>query len=312
MSSHTALPLVRYPDPNVKVLDPRFAKYRLGSAAIERLWTGARWAEGPVWFGDRRCLIFSDIPNNRMLQWSEATGETSVFRAPANNANGNSRDRQGRHITCEHETRRVVRTEPDGSMTVLADSYLGKRLNAPNDLCAHSDGAIWFTDPGYGIQWEYEGNKATPEIPHAVYRIDPNGTLSKVTDALERPNGICFSPDFARLYIVDSGAAKNIRVFDVRDNTLSNDRVFIAMKPGGPDGIRCDVDGNVWASASSGGDGFDGVHCYAPDGALIGQICLPEGCANLTFGGRKRNRLFMTASQSLYSLYTDARGAATA
>jgi gluconolactonase len=300
--------ITRYPDPNVKTLDPRFAKYRLGSSAVERLWTGSRWAEGPAWFGDTRCLIFSDIPNNRMLKWDEASGHVSVFRAPADNANGNTRDLSGRLITCEHDARRVTRTEYDGSITVLADSWQGKPLNAPNDVVVTRDGALWFTDPGYGIQWDYEGHKAAAEIPHAVYRLDPAGRMSKVTDVLERPNGLCFSPDESKLYIVDSGSARNLRVFDVRNNKLSGGRVFAAMHPGGPDGIRCDTDGNVWAAAAWGGPDFDGVHCYAPDGALIGQILLPEGCANLCFGGRKKNRLFMTASMSLYALYVDAKG----
>lgn len=310
MKSQAMVTPVRYPDPAVKTLDPRFAPYKLGSAAVERLWTGARWAEGPVYFGDARCVIFSDIPNNRMLCWHEDSGETSVFRAPSNNANGHTRDKQGRLVGCEHDTRRVVRTEWDGSITILADAFGGKPLNAPNDVVVHSDGAIWFSDPGYGILWEYEGHKATPEIPNAVYRLDPaSSVLTRVSDALDRPNGLCFSPDGARLYVVDSGTPKNIVVYDVHDNKLFNQRIFVDMKPGSSDGIRCDVDGNLWAAAGWGGEGYDGVHIFAPDGSMIGQILLPEPCANLTFGGRKKNRLFMAASQSLYSLYTDAKGA---
>ena len=303
-------PIVRYPDPSVQSLDPRFDKYKLCSAAVERLWTGARWAEGPVYFGDGRFLLFSDIPNNRILRWNEDDGAVSVYRQPSNNANGHTRDRQGRLVSCEHDARRVVRTEYDGSITVLADSYRGKPLNAPNDVVVTSDGAVWFTDPGYGILWEYEGHHATPEIPNAVYRIDPHtGELQLKIDDFDRPNGLCFSPDEKRLYIVDSGNPKHIRVCDVVDGNLVNSRVFADMKPGTSDGIRTDRDGNLWASAAWGGAGYDGVHVFAPDGDRIGMIHLPEGCANLCFGGRKKNRLFMAASMSLYSLYVDAIGA---
>jgi gluconolactonase len=302
--------IVRYPDPAVETVDPRFNEYRLGGAAIERLWVGGRWTEGPVWFGDGRFLLWSDIPNDRMLRWSEETGAVSVFRSPASNSNGNTRDRQGRLVTCEHGTRRVTRTEYDGRITVLVDSFDGKRLNAPNDLVVKSDDSIWFTDPGYGILKHYEGFKAEPELPTRVYRIDARtGKTTIVTEAFDRPNGLCFSPDERRLYIVDTGAPGNIRVFDVdNEGRLSNDRVFVEMRPGGSDGIRCDTDGNVWSAAGWAGAGFDGVHCYAPDGALIGRIHLPETCSNLCFGGQKKNRLFMTASQSLYSLYVDAIG----
>jgi gluconolactonase len=252
-----------------------------------------------------------------MLRWSEETGAISIFRKPANNSNGNTRDRQGRLVTCEHGTRRVTRTEHDGSITVLIDSYAGKRLNAPNDVVVHPDGAIWFTDPGYGILMHYEGNKAEPELPTRVYRLDPNsGQATVVAEDFERPNGLCFSPDQQLLYIVDTGSSHlpngpaNIRVLDVIDGQrLANDRVFVDMRPGMADGIRTDQDGNLWVGAGWGGAGFDGVHCYAPDGTLIGKIHLPEPCANLCFGGRKKNRLFMTAGQSLYSLYVDAIGA---
>jgi gluconolactonase len=303
---------VRYPDPAVRVLDPRFAPIRLGNAAVERLATGFRWAEGPVWFGDLRCLLWSDIPNNRIMRWVEETGQVSVYRSPSHNANGHARDRQGRLVSCEHDTRRVTRTEPDGTVTVLIDRFQGRPLNAPNDVVVKSDGSIWFTDPGYGILFEYEGHRAPFELPTAVYRLDPaTGAATAVITDMERPNGLCFSPDEARLYVVDSSAARrNILVFDVVDGArVAGGRVFVDMRPGGSDGIRCDVEGNLWAAAAHGGDGFDGVHVFAPDGARIGQICLPEKCANLCFGGVKRNRLFMAASQSVYALYVEARGA---
>ncbi len=302
---------VRYPDPAVEVKDPRFAKYRVGSAALERLYTGARWAEGPVWFGDGRYLVWSDIPNNRMMRWVEETGEVSVFRSPSHYSNGNIRDRQGRLVTCEHDSRRVTRTEYDGRITVLMDRFQGKQLNAPNDVVVHSDGAIWFTDPGYGILGNYEGHKASFELPANVYRIDPKtGEATVVANELNRPNGLCFSPDEKKLYIVDSGTPRNIRVYDVVNGArLANGRVFVEMAPGTSDGIRSDVDGNIWSAAGWGGEGYDGVHVFSPDGTLIGKIHLPEVCSNLCFGGAKRNRLFMTASQSLYSLFVEAEGA---
>jgi gluconolactonase len=307
---------VPYPDPAVEVVDPRFAKYRIISAAVERLYTGARWAEGPVWIGDGGYLLFSDIPNNRMLRWLEETGEVTVYRSPSNYSNGNSRDRVGRLITCEHDSRRVTRTEHDGSVSVLMDSFQGKKLNAPNDLVAHSDGAIWFSDPGYGIMSNYEGHKAAFELPANVYRLDPKTRVATVVASdMEKPNGLCFSPDEKLLYIVDSAIPKPpdgphpIRVYDVVDGVrLTNGRTFVTMSPGGSDGIRCDVDGNVWSAAGWGGEGFSGVHIFAPDGTLIGKIHLPETCANLCFGGAKRNRLFMTASQSLYALYVGTEG----
>ncbi len=310
---------VVYPDSAVEVLDPRFAKYKVGNAAIERLYTGARWAEGPVWFGDGRYLLFSDIPNNRILRWLEDTGEVSVFRAPSNYSNGNFRDRQGRLLTCEHDSRRLTRTEHDGTITVLMDQFQNKQLNAPNDLAVHSDGAIWFTDPGYGIMSNYEGHKAPFELPANVYRLDPNTREVTVVAAdMDKPNGICFSPDEKKLYIVDTGAPKHpgephpIRVYDVEDGArLKNGRMFVDMAHGSSDGIRCDIDGNVWSAAGWGGESFNGVHVFAPDGTLIGKIHLPETCANLCFGGAKKNRLFMAASQSLYSVYTDAQGAQT-
>jgi gluconolactonase len=311
--------VVRYPDPAVEVIDPRFRQYVLGTAGVERLYTGARWSEGPVWFGDGRYLLWSDIPNNRILRWSEETGEVREFRRPSNNANGNTRDKQGRLISCEHGTRRVTRTEYDGSITVVLDQFEGKRLNAPNDVVAHKDGHIWFTDPGYGILMNYEGNKAPFELPTNVYRVDPEtGAAAVVTDAPEKPNGLCFSPDYGKLYVVDTGASHKpnhphqILVYDVEDNSrLTKGRVFCDMGPSMSDGIRCDIDGNLWSSAGWGGEGGHGVFVFAPDGDLIGKIHLPETAANLCFGGAKRNRLFIAASQSLYSLYVETQGAQT-
>jgi gluconolactonase len=311
--------LAVYPDPAVEVIDPRFAKYKVGNAAVERLYTGTRWAEGPVWFADGRYLLFSDIPNNRILRWLEETGEVTVFRSPSNYSNGNTRDRQGRLITCEHDTRRVTRTEYDGTITVLIDRFHDKKLNAPNDVAVHSDGAIWFSDPGYGIMSNYEGHKAPFELPANVYRLDPKtGDATAVATDLDKPNGLCFSPDEKRLYIVDTGIPKRpgdprpIRVYDVVDGArLRNGRMFANMSPGSSDGIRCDVDGNLWSAAGWAAEGFNGVHVFAPDGTLIGKIHLPETCANLCFGGAKKNRLFMVASQSLYAVYVETQGAQT-
>ncbi|HEY1423567.1 MAG TPA: SMP-30/gluconolactonase/LRE family protein [Candidatus Acidoferrum sp.] len=310
---------VAYPDPAIEMVDPRFDKYWVGNAAVERLWTGARWAEGPVWFGDGRYLLFSDIPNNRMMRWLEDTGEVSVFRSPSNYANGNYRDREGRLLTCEHDSRRLTRTEHDGTITVLMDRFQDKRLNAPNDLTVHSDGAIWFSDPGYGIMSNYEGHKAAFELPANVYRLDPKTReVTVVAGDMDKPNGICFSPDEKKLYIVDTGTPKHpndphpIRVYDVEDGKrLKNGRLFANMAPGSSDGIRCDVDGNVWSAAGWAGEHFNGVHCFAPDGTLIGKIHLPETCANLCFGGAKKNRLFLAASKSLYAVYVGTEGAQT-
>ena len=307
------LPDTRYPDPHVEKLDPRFA-YRQGNAAVERVATGFRWAEGPVYFRDGGYLLFSDIPNNRIMRWLEDDGHLSVFRAPSNYSNGNTRDREGRLVTCEHDSRRVTRTELDGSITVLLDRYDGKPLNAPNDVVVAHDGAIWFTDPGYGIDGPYEGHKAQAELPRNVYRLDPaTGAATVVAGDFVRPNGLCFSPDESLLYIVDSGVSHggpaHIRVFQVVDGRLRNGRVFADVKPAMTDGVRCDVDGNVWCSIGWGDPAEDGVRCYAPEGDLIGRIRLPEACANLCFGGRKKDRLFMCASTSVYALYVNGRGA---
>jgi gluconolactonase len=301
----------RYPDPAVRVLDPRFDGCRLHNAAVERIATGCRWAEGPVWFGDHHCLLWSDIPNNQILRWDEATGSVTVFRSPSNYANGHTRDREGRLVSCEHLTRRVTRTEHDGSITVLADRFDGRPLNAPNDVVVASDSSVWFTDPGYGIMSDYEGRRTTLQLPTAVYRLDPDrDSAEPVIRDLERPNGLCFAPDESRLYVVDSGSTpRGIYVYDVAEGRLGTGRSFADMTPGSSDGIRCDSDGNLWAAAGGGGDGYDGVHIFAPDGTRIGQIVLPEACANLCFGGAAGNRLFMAASRSVYALYLNATGA---
>jgi gluconolactonase len=302
---------VRYPDLAIQVLDPRFAPYRLGNAAVERLATGFRWAEGPVWFGDGRYLLFSDIPNNRIMRWLEDTGEVSVFRSPSHYSNGHTRDKRGRLISCEHDTRRVTRTEYDGSITILIDHFQGKPLNAPNDVVVKSDGSIWFTDPGYGIMFNYEGHRASLELPAVVYRLDPStAEATVVVEDMAKPNGLCFSPDESLLYVVDSGSTPRvIRVYDVVDGSrVAHGRLFVDMAPGTSDGIRCDADGNLWAAAGDGGESFDGVHIFAPNGDRIGQILLPEKCANICFGGVKRNRLFMAASQSIYAVYVETQG----
>ncbi|HTI81992.1 MAG TPA: SMP-30/gluconolactonase/LRE family protein [Acetobacteraceae bacterium] len=307
------LPDTRYPDPRIERLDPRFL-YKQGNAAIERIATGFRWAEGPVFFRDGGYLLFSDIPNNRIMRWLEDDGHLSVFRAPSNYSNGNTRDREGRLTTCEHDARRVTRTELDGRITVLIDRFEGKPLNAPNDVVVAGDGVVWFTDPGYGIDGPYEGHKAEAELPRNVYRLDPNGTATVVAGDFVRPNGLCFSPDERLLYVVDSGISHggpaHIRVFDVDGPRLRNGRVFAEdFAPGMTDGLRTDVDGNVWCSMGWSDPNEDGVRCYAPNGDLIGKVHLPEACANLCFGGRKKDRLFMCASTSVYALYVNAQGA---
>jgi gluconolactonase len=303
---------IRYPDPRIKILDARFTPLVLGNAAIETIASGCRFTEGPVWFGDLRCLLWSDIPNDRMMKWEEETGAVSLFRKPSHYANGNTRDRQGRLITCEMDAQRLTRTEYDGTITVLAESFDGKKLTGPNDVVVKSDGSIWFSDNGAGIRGNYLGHKATAELPYRVYRIDGRtGHITIAVGDMERPNGLCFSPDEKRLYVVDTpGGTKTTHVYDVVDDgtKLANGRVFFDATPGYADGIRCDTEGNVWAGFS-GGEDQDGVAVFAPDGKLIGRILLPERCANLCFGGLKRNRLFMAASQSIYSLYVEAQGA---
>lgn len=307
-------PSQRYPDPAVQVLDATFNRYRLPLASVEQLFTGCRWSEGPVYFGDGRYLLWSDIPNDRILRWDEESGAVSTFRKTSWNANGNTRDRQGRLVTCEHRGRRVTRTEYDGSISVLMDSYQGKRLNSPNDVVVKSDGSIWFTDPVFGILGYYEGEKAEPELPASVYRIDGRtGQASIVADNIDGPNGLAFSPDESKLYIVASRAqpTRKIMVFDVVDGTrLSNGRVAIDAGPGTPDGFRVDIDGNLWCGWGMGDAELDGVRVFNSAGAPIGHIQLPERCANLCFGGRWRNRLFMAASHGLYALYVNTRGAA--
>ena len=303
-------PSPRYPDPSVVSIDSSFDKYRIGLAKVERLATGMRWSEGPVWLGDTRSLVWSDVPGNCMWRWDEETGATSVFRKPSNNGNGNTRDRQGRLVTCEHLTRRVTRTEPDERITVLADSFEGKPLNSPNDVVVKSDGSVWFTDPFFGILGFYEGLKAEPELPFNVYRIDADGSITVAAEGINQPNGLAFSPDESILYIVESRAnPRNILGYDVvNGKTLANRRVFIDAGRGTPDGFRVDVDGNLWCGWGMGEAGLDGVHVFNPQGKLIGRIDLPERCANLCFGGVHRNRLFMAASTSLYSLYVNVQG----
>ena len=303
-------PSQRYPDPAIVTLHPSFDRYRLPLAKVERIATECRWAEGPVWLGDTRSLVWSDIPNNRMLRWDEETGATSVFRKPSNYANGHTRDRQGRIVSCEHGGRRISRTEYDGTVTTVADSFQGKRLNSPNDLVVKSDGSIWFTDPTFGILGRYEGTKATPESPMNVYRVDASGAIELAVEGINQPNGLAFSPDEKILYIVESRSdPRKILAYDIVDGRKAvNGRVFIDAGPGTPDGFRVDVDGNLWCGWGMGEAGLDGVHIFNPDGKRIGRIDLPERCANLCFGGVHRNRLFMAASTSVYSLYVNTQG----
>jgi gluconolactonase len=310
-------PSEAYPDPAIVTLDPRFDAIKPPmNAGVERLFTGCRWSEGPVWFGDMRCVLWSDIPNNRILRWDEETGAVSVFRKPSNHANGNTRDRQGRLVTCEHGGRQVTRTEHDGTITVICNRFGGvdgKPLNSPNDVVVKSDDTIWFTDPPFGILGNYEGHVATPELPTNVYRLDPkSGRATVAAGDINRPNGLAFSPDESKLYIVEAGVTPRvIRVYDVVDNgaRLANGRPFINAEPGGtPDGFRLDVDGNLWCGWGMGNEKQDGVRIYDQNATPIGFIALPERCANVCFGGVKRNRLFMTASHSVYSLYVNTQG----
>jgi len=337
-------PTTYFWDPDVIAVDPAFNSLAQPNAAIQRLWIGAGWAEGPAWNGVGRFLVWSDIPNNRQMRWIEDDGHVSVFRMPSNNSNGNMFDFEGRQISCEHLTRRVVRYELDGSITVIADSFNGEQLNSPNDAVPHPDGSIWFTDPPYGAQL-YEGtpdaaggpsnregklnnrvgqpvgvSDAKQVLPTQVYRWDPSGQLDAVIpdDRVPNPNGLCFSPDYKKLYVSSTGPAGkgDIHVLDVgSDNKLSNQRVFTdCVVDGvkcGPDGLRADVFGNLWCASNAGrAVGYSGVTVWNPDGKLIGRIRTPEICGNVTFGGPKRNRLFMAGSQSLYAVYTATQGAA--
>ena len=306
-------PASRYPDPAVISLDARFDRYKLPLAGIERLATGCRWCEGPVWFGDAQCLLWSDIPNNRIVRWDEVTNQVSDYRAPSNFANGHTRDRQGRLVSCEHGGRRITRTEYDGTITVLMDSYQGKRLSSPNDVIVKSDGSVWFSDPPFGIAGNYEGYKNEPELGQHVYRFDPStGEATVVADDVLGPNGLAFSPDEKILYVVESRGvpSRKILAFDVSDDgkTLDNKRVLIDAGEGTPDGFRVDVDGNLWCGWGMGSEELDGVMIFAPDGDPIGRIKLPERCANVCFGGRANSRLFMAASHSIYALYVNVAG----
>lgn len=293
-----------------ELIHESFGECFVGHARVERLWSGARWSEGPAWFAAGRYLVWSDIPNNRMMRWDETSEQVSVFRQPSNNSNGNTVDDQGRLVTCEHLTRRVTRTEHDGSITVLADKFEGKRLNSPNDVVVKSDGSIWFTDPSYGILTDYEGERAEPELPCCVYRIGTNGTISRVADDFEKPNGLAFSPDEGHLYVADTGAThlpngpRHIRKLTIVNDglALGQSEVFAECTAGLFDGFRCDTAGRIWSSAA------DGVHCYDPQGTLIGKILIPEIVSNITFGGAKRNRLFICGTSSLYAVYVTVNG----
>jgi gluconolactonase len=289
-----------------EIHDPAFGRFVMGNAPVKQLATGFDWVEGPVWFGDAGCLLFSDIPNNRILRYTPGAG-ISTFRAPSNYANGHTRDLQGRLVSCEHGLRRVTRTELDGQITVIADNFGGKPLNSPNDVVVKSDGSIWFTDPHYGIMTNYEGFQAMQELPCNVYRVDPDGTIEAVLTDFNCPNGLAFSPDESLLYVADTGRmfsqdAQHIRVFSMASGRPTGGEVFHGVTPGCADGIRCDTDGNVWSSAA------DGVHCIAPDGHLMGKILVPETVSNICFGGRAKHQLFITATTSLYTVTLNRAG----
>jgi gluconolactonase len=313
-------PPVHYPDPDVVAVTPAFGKYIVGNSAIKRLWTGGLWLEGPAWSAVGRYLLWSDIPNDIQLRWLEEDGHVSVFRNPSGNSNGNTFDWQGRQVSCQHGARQVVRYEHSGAATILASSYDGKQLNSPNDAVVHPNGSIWFTDPPYGTApvGGYEGNPGEIYQPNSVYRIDPtSGKVVRVLsdNAVEAPNGLCFSHDYKKLYVVDTGGTQgNIKVFDIVDGTsLANGRFFAEIKVGdkkvGPDAVRADTDGNIWASGGWVGYGYDGIHCFTQAGERIGHVRLPETTANFVFGGPKRNRLMIAASQSIYALTVNIKGA---
>ena len=301
---------IAYPDPDIIALDPLFRQYIVANTPIRRHHIGTLWAEGPAWNGVGRYLVWSDIPNNVQMRWIEEDGRVTTFRNPSGYSNGNTFDYEGRQLSCEHGGRRVARYEPNGTVTTIAERYDGKRLNSPNDIVVHPDGGIWFTDPFYGIRGNYEGFKAQQESKESVYRVDgKSGQIAKVTDEVGQPNGICFSPDYRKLYVADTGMPREIKVWDVDGGQLRNGKRFVQFDipgtgtPSAADGIRCDADGNIWAGARP------GVQVFAPNGDRIGMIRLPETCANVCFGGARRNRLFMTASQSLYSVYVETVGA---
>ncbi len=293
-----------------EVRDARFLSCIFPHESVQQLWTGARWCEGPAWFAAHGTLVWSDIPNNRMLRWDERNNTVGEFRKPSNNSNGNTVDRQGRLVSCEHLSRSVTRTEHDGSRTVLADSWQGQRLNSPNDVVVHSDGSVWFSDPDYGILSEYEGRRCDSEIGAChVYRVDPHsGVVERVADDFDKPNGLAFSPDESILYIADTGAShradgpRHIRKFAVEGKHLKPLGVFAECSNGLFDGFRVDVQGRIWTSAA------DGVHVYHPDGTLIGKVRIPEIVANVCFGGEKRNRLLVCATSSLYAVYLNTTG----
>ena len=291
-----------------EIHDPEFGRLVLGNAPLQRLATGFLWTEGPVWMGDAGCLLFSDIPNDVIRRWTPGTEGTTVYRAPSNNANGHTRDRQGRLVSCEHRTRRVTRTEWDGSLTVLADAWDGQRLNSPNDVIVAGDGAVWFTDPHYGIMMDYEGARADQLIPCQVYRIPPGGGPAEaMVTGMNCPNGLCFSPDESVLYVADTGRLwsddrQHIMAFDMEDGRPAGGRVFAKPDRGVADGMRVDEAGRLWSSAG------DGVHCFAPDGRLLGKVLVPETVSNLCFGGRSKHVLYITASTSIYSVATATRG----
>jgi len=318
-------PTTYFTDPDVVTVDPLFNRFILANSAITRLWTGGLWCEGPAWSAQGQYLVWSDIPSNRQLRWLEDDGRVTVCRHPSNNSNGNTFDFEGRQLSCEHLTRRVVRYEHDGSTTVIADAYNGKRLNSPNDVVAHRDGSYWFTDPPYGRSL-YEGQPGPRELPTGLYRVDKSRkvTLAIPEEQVPDPNGLAFSADYKTLYVVSTGKGPgdsgpggkgDLFAFDISaDGAASNPRRFADfMIDGvkcGPDGVRCDVDGNLWVSSNAGrAVGYNGVTVWTPQGKLIGRIRLPEVCANICFGGPKRNRLFMAASQSLYAVYVNTQGA---